>query len=54
MTPSAFNYEMCPIRHFKKMIQMIETFENFVIATDETGVVGIFLINEENNEEAVT
>ena len=46
MTPGKFNFEMCPIRHLKKIIKFVETFQQFVMAADESGKVGVFLINE--------
>ena len=41
---------MCPIRHFKKLIKFIDTYENFVVAADVEGNVGIFMINEKDME----
>lgn len=47
---------MCPIRHFKSIVKIIESYQNFVFAADVTGKVGIFLINEadmENDDESM-
>jgi hypothetical protein len=41
---------MCPIRHFKKLIRFIDTYENFIVAADVDGNVGIFMINEKDME----
>jgi hypothetical protein len=57
MTPERFNYQMCPIRHFKEIIKLIDSFENFVFAADESGNLTIFLINEndmENDEDTLS
>jgi len=50
MTPEKFNYVMCPIRHFKELVKIVDCFENFVFAADEKGNFTIFLINEEDME----
>jgi hypothetical protein len=41
---------MCPIRHFKKIVTYLDCYNNFVIAADESGVVGVFLIDEKDME----
>ena len=51
-----FSFQMCPIRHFKKLVKFIDTYENFVVAADVEGNVGIFMINEkdmENDDETL-
>jgi hypothetical protein len=50
MTPQKFNYAMCPIRHFKDIVKLIDSYNNFVFAADKAGNLGIFLINEEDME----
>lgn len=50
MTPEKFDFMMCPIRHFKKVIKFVESYHNFVMAADEAGIVGIFLIDESDME----
>jgi len=50
MTPENFNYQMCPIRHFKKVVTHLESLNNFVVAVDESGKVGVFLIDEKDME----
>jgi hypothetical protein len=57
MTPEKFNYVMCPIRHFKELVKIVDCFENFVFAADEKGNFTIFLINEddmENDDDTLT
>jgi hypothetical protein len=51
-----FSFQMCPIRHFKKLVKFIDTYENYVVAADVEGNVGIFMINEkdmENDDETL-
>lgn len=56
MTPKSFNFNMCPIRHFKRIIKFIDCMGNFVVAADEAGTIGVFLIDErdlENDEDSL-
>ena len=56
MTPDNFNYQMCPIRHFKSLIRFLDSYQNFVFAADTQGNVGVFLLDEtdlENEEETI-
>lgn len=46
MSKMKFRHEMCAIRHFKTVVKFIETFNNFIMAADDSGMVGIFLISE--------
>ncbi len=41
---------MCPIRHFERIVKFIDTIGNFVVAADEEGSVGVFLIDEKDIE----
>src|SRR4051812_45282114 len=34
MTPLNFNYQMCPIRHFKSLVKYLDSYGNFVFAAD--------------------
>jgi len=45
-------FSMCPLRHLKKTITHIDCYFNFVFAAEETGKVGVFLLNENDLEEA--
>jgi len=47
-TRDKFNYEMCPIRHFKTPIVALDCYFNFVVAADKPGICRIFLIDEED------
>jgi hypothetical protein len=44
---------MCPIRHFKTPVTALDSFFNFVVASDREGACKIFLIDEQDleNEE---
>jgi hypothetical protein len=59
MTPdhlTHLKYQMCPVRHFKRVIKFVESYHNFIMAADESGAVGIFLIDEadlENDNETL-
>ena len=47
----AMSFEMCPIRHFKKnVVQLMESYANFVFAVDTEGELAVFLINEDDLE----
>lgn len=53
---SNYDYSMCPIRHFKKVVKLVDAFQGFVFAADYEGQVSIFLISEddpENDEETM-
>lgn len=50
ITKERFNYKMCAIRHFKEVVTIVESYNNFVFAADCKGNVGIFLINDEDLE----
>ena len=50
LTRERFNYVMCPIRHFKEIVTMVESYNNFVFAADTKGRVGLFLIHERDLE----
>ena len=41
---------MCPIRHFKEIVKIVECFDNLVFAADTKGMLTIFLINENDME----
>jgi hypothetical protein len=48
---------MCPIRHFKELVKVVECFDNFIFAADTKGNLTIFLINEndmENDDDTLT
>ncbi|CDW73287.1 UNKNOWN [Stylonychia lemnae] len=56
MTSKNFRHQMCPIRHFKNLVSLVDSHGNFVFAADDKGNVGIFLINEkdlENDDETL-
>jgi hypothetical protein len=53
-TKERFNYLMCPIRHFKECVKIVESTNNMVFAADSSGKFAIFLIHEkdlENDDE---
>jgi hypothetical protein len=45
-----YDYKMCPIRFFKQMIRCVDAFQNLIFASDAKGLVGIFLICENDME----
>ncbi len=56
MTPEKFNYAMCPVRHFKEVVRIVEGYQNFIFAADVRGNVAVCLIDErdlENDEETL-
>ena len=56
-TKKRFNFEMCPIRHFKdNIIKFIDSFSNYVFAVDVAGNLAVFRIDEndlENDEDTL-
>lgn len=52
-----YDYNMCPIRHFKEhIVKFIEASQNLIFAADTQGQVAIFLIDEndlENDNETL-
>lgn len=46
-----YDYNMCPIRHFREhLVKIIEASQNLVFAADTQGEVAIFLIDEKDLE----
>jgi hypothetical protein len=50
MQKEKWDFEMCPIRHFKNTVAFIDSFLNFVFAVDTSGKLGMFLIHEQLGE----
>lgn len=42
---------MAPIRFFKTPIEFVDSYHNFVFAADQSGRIGVFLLNENDLED---
>lgn len=50
-TTKKFNFEMCPIRHFKNhVVKLLDCCSNFVLAVDAQGSFVVFWIDEHDQE----
>ena len=51
LTRENFNYEMCPIRHFRQhVVKLLDCYSNFVLAVDAAGSFAVFWIDYEDLE----
>ena len=52
-----WNYEMCPIRHFRQnVVKLLASHSNYVLAVDAAGSFAVFWIDEtdqENDEDSL-